>query len=253
MSYRRKVWLARMVFLAVALGLIEVAPRAHWVDVLTLVPLSAMLRQLWDYVTTGQIWRHFWATSSTILWSFILATATGIPAGTLLWRLPALSEALNPYLTSYYALPVFAFYPVLIAILGVNARPIIAISWAWAVVAVVINTLSGFQQVPAVFRKMASVYRLSRWRSFWSVYFPSASPYIFNGVKLAATYSIIGVVASEFILAPQGLGWLVAYNYNNFGLKQMYASILVILLFTIAMNGVVSLVERRVWGERRVR
>jgi NitT/TauT family transport system permease protein len=58
---------------------------------------------------------------------------------------------LNPYLTSYYALPVFAFYPVLIAILGVNARPIIAISWAWAVVAVVINTLAGFQQVPAVF------------------------------------------------------------------------------------------------------
>lgn len=253
MSYVWRVRLVRTLLAVLALGLVELAPRAGWVDVLTLVPVSTMVEQLVEYFTTGEIWRHFISTSEMIITSFVLATTTGVLLGLALWRLPLVYEILNPYLTSYYALPVFAFYPVLIAIFGANAIPIILISWAWAVVAVVVNTVSGFRQVPRVFHKVAAVYGLRGWRAFRAIYFPAASPYIFNGIKLAATYSTIGVVASEFILAPEGLGWLVAYNYNNFGLQQMYASILLILLITVCITAIISVVEQRVWGERRAR
>ena len=71
---------------------------------------------------------------------------------------------------------------------------------------------------------------------FTRVYFPAATPYIFTGFKLAASYTVIGVIASEFIQAESGVGWFVGFSYNNFAIQNMYAAILLILLFAIAVN-----------------
>src|SRR5699024_10564449 len=139
----------------------------------------------------------------------------------------------------------FAFYPVLIGIFGVNPIPIVLIAWAWAVVAVVVNTVTGFRAIPDVHHKTVAVYGLSRWEAFWQIYLPAAVPQVFSGVKLAITYSIIGVVASEFILATEGLGWLVAFNYNNFGLSEMYAGIMLVVVITMTITTLVGFVERR--------
>lgn len=242
---KRGVLIARAGLVAVVLAMLEIAPRLGWIDPLTVVPLSAMAGQVVEFFRTGDIWRHLVATGSMVATSFVLATVTGLATGYLLWHSRRGFRMLNPYLTSYYALPIFAFYPALIAVFGLNRTPIILIAWAWAVVAVVVNTVNGLRRINPAFHKVARLYRLSRWQAFWRVEFPAAAPFLFTGVKLAVSYSIIGVVASEFILAPEGLGWLVAFHYNNFGLRQMYGAILLVVALTMAIIGLVGLVERR--------
>jgi NitT/TauT family transport system permease protein len=244
-AYRRRVLATRTMLVVVVLAAVEILPRSGLVDPLTLVPLTEMTEQLVSLLASGALTPHLVATGSMVLAAFLLACVSGMLGGYVLWRSPRTYRVLDPYLTSYYALPFFAFYPVLVAIFGLSRVPIVLIAWAWAVVAVIVGTVGGLRKIPAVYHKVSTVYQLSRWQAFRRVYVPAAAPLVFNGVKLALSYSIIGVIASEFILAPNGLGWLVSYNYENFAVAQMYAVMLLIVVLTIALTSAIGAVQRR--------
>jgi len=247
MTRRRRVLLTRLLLALAAAAFLEIAPRAGLVDPLTLVPLSDMLSTLGERLGTAELWSNLAYTGGTMLLSFVLAGVSGVLVGYLLWRAPRVRRALEPYLTSYYALPVFAFYPVLVAMFGLNRTPVILLAWAYAAVAVATNTATGFDSVSAVYIRTARVYRLGPWDTLWQVQLPAAAPHVFTGLKLAVSYAVIGVIASEFILATQGLGWLVSYTYNSFALADMYATILLIMTLAVLITAAVSLIERHAW------
>jgi NitT/TauT family transport system permease protein len=114
----------------------------------------------------------------------------------------------------------------------------------------VISTLNGLDRVPRVMTKTARVLRLSPARAVLSITLPSAAPYLFTGLKLALAYSFIGVIAGEFILSGGGLGFSIAYAYNNFDSETMYALMLFVLLIAIVMNGVLHVFEQRMLQRR---
>lgn len=242
----RRVLATRTLLVVAVLVALEVLPRTELFDPTTLVPLSSMVTQLVELFASGQITPHLVATGSMVLLAFVLACVSGLAVGFVLWRMPRLYRVLDPYLTSYYAMPFFAFYPVLVAIFGLSRLPVMLIAWAWAVVAVIVGTVGGLRKIPAVYHRTVAVYRLTAWQSFRQVYVPAAAPLVFNGIKLALSYSIIGVVASEFILAPNGLGWLVSYDYENFAVAEMYAVILLIVVLTIVLTSAIGAVQRRI-------
>jgi len=75
-------------------------------------------------------------------------------------------------------------------------------------------------------------------------------PYVFTGLKLGFVYAIIGTIASEFILADSGLGWLISYDYNNFDVRGMYAAMLLVVVLALAVNTLLAVTENRLY--RRV-
>ena len=79
---------------------------------------------------------------------------------------------------------------------------------------------------------------------------PAAAPYLFTGVKLSVAYAFIGVIASEFILSGSGLGYAIAYAYNNFQNREMYALMLLILLMATVVNGALDAVDKRLQARR---
>lgn len=245
-SNRRRVLGTRIALIAAVLAAVEILPRAGVVDRVTLVPLTEILTELVRMLGAGVLTPHLLSTGSMVVAAFLLASVSGMLLGYLLWLSPRAYALLDPYLTSYYAMPFFAFYPVLVAIFGLSKVPIVLLAWAWAVVAVIVGTVGGFRKIPVVYHKVAAVYRLGHWQAFRKVYVPAAAPLVFNGIKLALSYSIIGVIASEFILAPSGLGWLVSYDYENFAVAQMYAVITLIVVLTIVLTSLIGAVQRRI-------
>lgn len=247
MTRRRRVLLTRLAIGLAIAAFLQIAPAAGLVDPLTLVPLSDMLTTLVGMLGTGELWSNLVTTGSTILISIVLASVSGVVAGYLLWRAPRVRRAVEPYLTSYYALPVFALYPVLVALFGLNRTPVVVLAWAYATVAAVTGTVTGLDAVPRVFVRAADVYGLGPWETLWCVQLPAAAPHVFTGLRLAVTYAVIGVIASEFILSTRGLGWLVSYTYNSFALAEMYATILLVMIVALVITGTVSAVERMAW------
>jgi NitT/TauT family transport system permease protein len=151
---------------------------------------------------------------------------------------------------SYYAIPVFAFYPLFIVIFGLGDGPQLLIGFLLAIVAVIVTTLNGLDRVPSVLKKTARVSGLNALQTALCVTLPFCAPYLLTAAKLALAYSFIGVIGSEFIMARSGMGYEISYAYTNFDNATMYPLILLILLLSIAANSLLSRWERVLLARR---
>jgi len=111
-------------------------------------------------------------------------------------------------------------------------------------VAVIVTILNGLDRVPNVLKKTARINRLTPVQTALQVTLPFCAPYVLTAAKLALAYAFIGVIGSEFILARAGMGYEIGFAYTNFDNATMYPLILLILLLSIAANGLLSKWEK---------
>jgi NitT/TauT family transport system permease protein len=240
---------AALVRIAIILGLVlalELVCRMGWVRPGLIVAPSVMAQELWALMQTPKFWGDVGTSTRSIVVAFVLSMVVGCTVAIVLNHLPRLRESLEPLIASYYALPFFVLYPLLVVLMGMNQAPIIAIGFLYAVMAVIIGTLSGLDRIPVVLRQTAKVHRLSSARQAFFISLPAAAPYVFTGAKLAFGYSITGVLGSEFILADSGFGYEVSFAYNNFSDRKMYALLLFLLVVVSLVTILIHRAERSV-------
>jgi NitT/TauT family transport system permease protein len=240
----------RLAVVGAAVGLLETACRTGAIDSYSMIPPTEMAVAAWDLLSGGRMTEEILFTLRNVVTAFLLSVATGFALGAVLHRLPRTRRALEPLLASYYAVPIFIFYPLLIVVFGMGAWPLIAIGFLFAVVAVIVNTLNGLDRVPRVMFKVARVHRMSRVAETLLVILPAAAPHLLTGVKLAVAYSFIGVIAGEFILSGDGLGYEIAFAYNNFDNRTMYGLMLFVLVLVASVNMTLHAWERRLHARR---
>lgn len=259
---RNKARLIRWTFIFLAALLVEAIARLGLVRPATLIPVTEMLGRLWEILVTGTIpspyfmragtpslVSHLSITFSQVGLSFILAVPVGLLLGVLLWRYDLIARILNPYLVSYYAIPIFALYPLFILMFGIGILPIVLIGFLFSVVVIIVTTTIGFRKVEGeVYPKVGRSLSLSRPQMFRWIYFPAAAPYLFTGLKLGFIYCLIGVIASEFIVSTRGLGHIIDRSYRNFETANMYAGILFVVILALGVNTLLIRLEERIYG-----
>jgi NitT/TauT family transport system permease protein len=231
-----RVGLIRLAVVVGAIGALELACRTGLIKHQIIIPPSEMASALWALLASGIVNADIARTLGVIVLVIGLSVVLGFGVGTATHALPRVRAALDPFFATYYAVPVFIFYPVLIAIFGLSVMPIVLIGVATAIVAMIIATLNGLDRVPRVLTKVARVHRLSRIRTAVTLQLPAAAPYLFTGVKLSVSYGFIAVIAAEFILSPAGLGRDIADAYADFNNRRMYALILFLLIVATIVN-----------------
>jgi ABC-type nitrate/sulfonate/bicarbonate transport system permease component len=240
----------RLALVAVAVAALELACRAGWVDPVAVIAPSRMVQGAWRLLVSGQYTGDILLTLTNEGIACSLAVVTGFAAGWLLYRLPRLRRAADPLLASYYSIPTFIFYPLFIVLFGLNRWPLVAIGYVFAVVAMALNTLQGFERVPRVLRRTARAMRLSTAQEMIRVVLPSCAPYLFTGLKLAIVYAFIGVIAGEFVLSGAGFGFQIAFAYNSFDNPTMYGLMILLLGFVGGLNLLLYTWERRLYLRR---
>ncbi len=250
MSRQAAIGWTRVAVIVGSILLIEALCRLKIINPLTLIPPSEMAASLWELIVTGKVTDDIAQTFSTVAIAFVLSVVTGFILGAVIHALPRVRRAVDPLLASYYSIPFFVFYPLLIALFGLNTIPLIVIGFVFATAAMVISTLNGLDRVPRVLSKTTRVLRMSSSSSVLFVTLPAAAPYLFTGLKLALAYSFIGVIAGEFILSGGGLGYSIAYAYNNFDNQTMYALMMFVLVIATVMNGALHVFEQRMLRRR---
>lgn len=233
-------------FLIVLAGLIaiEVICRQGYVEPISLIPPTQMVAKLWDLMHTKAFWSQVSMTLRNITIAAVLSWVLGAVGGVILHSLPRVRHAVEPLIASYYAIPFFVFYPLAVVILGMNAAPIILMAVFFAVVSMITSTMIGLDRIPSVMDKVGKSFRLDRVRTAVMIQFPAALPDLFAGAKLSLGYSVAGVIGSEFILSGEGLGFSIAYAYNDFDSRSMYAYLLFVILFVALLLTIVNLLER---------
>jgi NitT/TauT family transport system permease protein len=246
----RRAGAIRALVVGGAIAALEAACRLRAVPRATIIPPSEMAAELGRLLASGELRPHLAETLGNVLLALALAAGAGFALGLLLHRLPRLRRLLDPLLVTWYAVPFFVFYPTLIVLFGMNRGAIVAIGFLFAVVAMVVGTLNGLDRIPRVLRKVARVHRLGPLAEALQVSLPSAAPWVFAGLKLSVAYAFVGVIAAEFILSSSGLGYSIAYAYNDFENPRMYALMLLVIALTTTVNSALHAWEGRLRRRR---
>ncbi|MQA98566.1 MAG: ABC transporter permease subunit [Streptosporangiales bacterium] len=231
---------------------VEAASRLGLISTVDLVPVTVMAGRAAELVTDPAfLTRQLLPTLGLIAAGFAAAAVLGVAVGLLLWRSPWWSDALQPYLNIYYAIPTFAVYPILVVLFGTGPVPILLLATAFSVVVIIANALIGFRSVPVAVDKLARANRLGRRAHLTKILLPAAVPDIAAGLRLGLVYATIAVLATEFILATRGLGHFISQAYHTFHTVDMYAGILLICLVALVLNlGVGAVLSRLDWRQR---
>jgi NitT/TauT family transport system permease protein len=244
----------RAVRLALVIGivlLLEALSRLGAIDRFAMLPPSEIAWHLGRILASAQYWPAIAKTLGNVAAACAAAVVAGVVLGALIHRWRGLRETLDPLFAAYYAIPVYAFYPLFIVVFGLGDLPQVLIGFMLGLVAVIVNTLNGLDRVPRVLTKTARIHRLNALSTAIRISLPCAAPYIFTGIKLAVAYSFIGVIGAELIMSRTGLGYEIGYAYNNFDNAVMYPLIVLVLAIAASVNAVFHRWEKKMLARRR--
>jgi NitT/TauT family transport system permease protein len=236
----KPVTIYQTVVVVAFVALLEVLCLVGVIDKVTMPPPHIIARDFVRMIARGEYFSDIAVTMTNVVIAFVSAFTIGVLTGTVLHGYRTARDVLDPLFATYYAIPIFAFYPLFIVIFGLGDGPQLLIGFLLGVVAVIVTMLNGLDRVPRVLKKTARINRLSPLQTALRVTLPFCAPYLLSAAKLALAYAFIGVIGSEFILARTGMGYEIGFAYTNFDNATMYPLILLILLMSIAANGLLS-------------
>lgn len=222
----------------------EIGSRAGWWTANVLPAPSVIFAALGTLLTEPQFWLDAQRTGVEVAASIVCGCLVGFAAGLLFWKVPVIGRVFEPYLVSFYAVPLVLFYPVMIVLVGINAMSVIILATIMAAIPMALNTAVGLNQMPPVYMKLARSLRASPRQTLFAIAIPAAGPYIVAGLRLAVVYALIGAVAMEFTTAQAGLGYRIRYLYEIFNNTDMYAYIVVVLVLSCLLTIALAAVER---------
>ena len=222
----------------------EFVSRAGLVNRVFLPPFSEIAAEWWNLLFSGQLWEHTSASMFRSFMGFWIAVGLGVPIGLLVGWYRVVDDLLNPLLEIFRNTSPLALLPVFILMLGIGETSKIAIIVYGAFFPILLNTISAVKTVDPLLIKSARSLGFGTMRLFQKVILPYSVPTIFAGFRLAAGFSILLLIAAEFIAARAGLGYLITYSGQNFQVQQMYAAIMTISLIGLLINAGLVRVER---------
>jgi NitT/TauT family transport system permease protein len=232
----RAVWKSSAIVLFLLLW--ELAPR-YLLDGQTRVflpPLHEDLQALWRSIGNGQLLIDLRASLARSVFGFGIAVAAAIPGGLLIGWYSKVESFLNPLLEVFRNTAALALLPVFTLLLGIGETSKIVIVAYASFFPILLNTVSGVKTVDPLLVRAACTLGLSNWQLFTKVILPSAVPTIFTGIRMAATSSILVLIAAEMVGAKAGLGFEIVNAQSSFQIQDMYAAILATSILGVAVN-----------------
>ncbi len=246
----RKATVIRIALIGAIVAFLQFMSQIGAISRFTAPPPSEMVTDLFHLLGSDRIQQAIVKTLIKVAIACGGAIVLGTLLGVAIQRSRAVAETLSPYFAAYYAVPIYAFYPLMIAIFGIGDAPQIVIGFLLAIVAVIVNTINGLGRIPNVLRKTAAIYDMGPLSATFRIYLPYVGPYLATGIKLAVSYSFIGVIGAEFIMSKVGIGHEIVFAYNNFDNQVMYPLILFVLIVAGTVNGLLYTWEKRLLTRR---
>lgn len=204
--------------------------------------------RLWGWIVSGTIYVHIWATVYATVYGFLIGAVAGVVGGLWLGLSPFLSRLLDPYIWAFNALPKVALAPLFILWFGLGINSKVALAAVLVVFLVFVNTFAGVREVDPDLVDSLRLMRAKRRQILTKVVLPSATSWIFVGLKTAVPYALIGTIIGEMIAANRGLGYLVQRSGSEFDTAGVFAALVVIAVLAVIFNEMVGRVQDRIQG-----
>ena len=242
---RRLVIFARLAVLVVFLGLWQLVVAVGLVDAFWISTPALIAQELWHLLESGALASDVAVTIYEALVAFVISSSLGIICGLLLARSPFWDDVLAPFVLALNSLPRVALAPLIILWFGIGVMAKVVTAFTLVFFILLVNTLGGAKNVDNDIITIARLMGASERDILWKVTFPSALPWIFTGLNLGLTYSLLGVIVADILASNHGLGYLIAASAASFNTAGVFAGLITLAVVAWLFSLIMRKVEAR--------
>ncbi|GIK79458.1 MAG: ABC transporter permease [Pseudorhodoplanes sp.] len=243
--------------------LVAVVAIALW-HVLTTVPVSDgkplfppfffstpidVIERIVKWFAEGTIWRHLWITLLEAMLAFVIGSVGGVLVGFWFARQPRVAAVFDPYVKMINALPRIVLAPIFTLWFGLGIWSKVALGVTLVFFIVFFNVYQGVKEVSPTVLANARMLGMNERQLMRHVYWPSALSWMFSSLHTSVGFAVVGAVVGEYLGSAAGLGYIILQAEMTFDIAGVFAGMFVLAAFVIVIDGLVTLVERRllVW------
>ena len=240
-----KVTLFRILILLGFIVLWELAADMKWIDPFLTSSPSRMFKSFLSFYEDGTILRHILVTCYETILGFSLGTILGTIIAIVLWWFPFTAKVLDPYLVVLNALPKVALAPIIIFCVGNGTSAIIVIALLISIVTTIISVFTGFQEVDREKILLMKTFQANKIQILRYLIIPYTIPVLISALKINVGLSWVGVIMGEFLVAREGLGFLIVYGGQISQLDMVMMSIVLLSIIAFLMYKLVAIIEKK--------
>ena len=198
------------------------------------------------FMARGGYWLHTCVTVWEVLLGFFIGSGVGLLLGTVISQFRIIEATLRIYLVAIQSLPKIALAPIIVLWFGFGLTSKVVIICLLTFFPLLINSMAGFKAVDPERLELMRALGANPWQIFWKVRLPSAMPYIFAGLDMAAVFAVVGAVVGEFVGAQRGLGTLILSMNAQMDIAGTFSVFIILAVVGIVIHKALRMVERRV-------
>lgn len=241
----RKIYLTGwrpIVAIVILLVLWEVATTVFQIEEWFLPAPSVIYQEAIDVFPTFV--PHMQSTMVLAISGFAIGMSIGLLLAGLLHIFPFVRDTVYPMLILSQNIPIIVLAPLLMIWFGFGAFPkLILISLA-CFFPVAVSTMGGLAQTDRELVHYMKMMGATKYQLFWKLELPYAIPSIFSGLKIAATYSVMAAVISEWLGAQKGIGVFMTLATSSYRTSRVFVAIVVIMVLSMLFFTCITLIER---------
>lgn len=231
----------------------EAVLRAGLIDVPGLPLPSGVLGGVVDLLPDPEFWDQVLFTLGEWMLGLLVAVVAGVLLGGLMGAFRSVFIAFEWPVESFRVLPSVAVGPVLVLVLGAGMLPLsltVALSCVWPIL---LNTMYGVRSTDTTAVATARSFGSTDLQVLRQVKIPSALPFAFTGVRIAASIGLIVAVSAELVIGNgQGIGgYILANTANATNLDVVYAATLVAGVLGVLVNVALARVDEVLLGWKK--
>ncbi len=207
----------------------------------------AVFHKLYQLSISSEIAVDFFMTVWRTLAGYLMGCVIGIIIGLVMGHYRRFYNIMEFPVDFFRSIPATAIFPLFIVIWGLGDKIKIFIAAWGASLVVLINTIYGIRNVAEIRLKVAKLRRASFFKTFFKVMIPNAMPYIFAGLRIGLSLTLVVEIVAEMFLGSQsGLGRRIFNATSIFEMEEAYATVLVVGLLGYLLNKTIIQIEKRV-------
>jgi ABC-type nitrate/sulfonate/bicarbonate transport system, permease component len=240
-----KIITTRFIILISIFALWEIAGDLKWIDPFLTSTPSRMLKNLIQLYAEGSLFKHIWITCFETILGFVIGTIAGTLIAIILWWSEFICEVLDPYIVVLNALPKVALAPIIIFWVGNGMTAIILVALLISIVVTILTVLTGFKEVDVDKIKLLKTFGATKLQILYHLILPASIPTLVSALKINVGLSWVGVIMGEFLVAKEGLGFLIIFGGQISQLDTVMLSIIILSILAYLMYEIVEFIEKR--------
>jgi len=232
-----------IIFFAAVLIIWEVLSRAGAFPAFILPAPSSIVISLVTGFSSMQY--HILVTLYEAFAGFAIAMILSFAIAILMDALAGLKKTVYPVLIISQTIPIIILAPLFVIWFGYGYTPKLVIVVLICFFPVTISLMQSFSAVDRDLLDLMRSMGSTRYQIYRYVKLPASMTGFFSGMKIAATYSIMGATIGEWVGGKDGLGVYMIRAKQSFATDKVFAAILVITVLSILLLRLIDLIEKK--------